>query len=245
MQVRDILRSRENGKWHDEADWWQFGRNQNISEMPEPKILTQVLARSANFTLDEAGEFAFVGGGNAGGYGVILDSVNHARTKLVLAELNSSVLDWYVKQISTTFRGGFFSFARRYIEKLPIAVASQEHESLVVQYVDYLLWLNRYFRERADVKTARDALMLGYWEQVLNGLVYELYFTEELHERNLHLFDLVEETGLPALETIPETERLSRLREEFERVYDLQHPLRAALHELQTVEEVRIIEGKA
>ena len=87
--------------------------------------------------------------------------------------------------------------------------------------------------------------MLGYWEQVLNGLVYELYFTEELHERNLHLFDLVEETGLPALETIPETERLSRLREEFERVYDLQHPLRAALHELQTVEEVRIIEGKA
>ena len=92
---------------------------------------------------------------------------------------------------------------------------------------------------------SRDALMLGYWEQVLNGLVYELYFPEELHAHGLRLFDLVQQAGLPALDAIPEAQRLSRLRKEFERVYDLQHPLRAALHDLQTVEEVRIIEGKA
>jgi hypothetical protein len=87
--------------------------------------------------------------------------------------------------------------------------------------------------------------MLGYWEQVLNGLAYELYFPEELHARGLRLFDLVKQASLSALDGIPEPQRLSRLRKEFERVYDLQHRLRAALHDLQTVEEVRIIEGKA
>ena len=111
--------------------------------------------------------------------------------------------------------------------------------------MNHLLWLNRYFQAHPAEKTASDALMLGYWEQVLNGLVYELYFPEEIHARGLRLFDLVQQAGLPALDAIPEPQRLSRLRKEFERVYDLQHPLRAALHDLQTVEEVRIIEGKA
>jgi adenine-specific DNA-methyltransferase len=95
------------------------------------------------------------------------------------------------------------------------------------------------------MRAPRDALMLGYWEQVLNGLAYELYFPEELHARGLRLFDLVKQASLSALDGIPEPQRLSRLRKEFERVYDLQHRLRAALHDLQTVEEVRIIEGKA
>ena len=43
--------------------------------------------------------------------------------------------------------------------------------------------------------------MLGYWEQVLNGLVYELYFPEELHARGLRLFDLVQQASLPALDS--------------------------------------------
>jgi hypothetical protein len=111
--------------------------------------------------------------------------------------------------------------------------------------VNQLLWLNRHFQTHPGDKTSSDALLLGSWEQVLNGLVYELYFPEELHTRGLHLFDLVQQGGLPALEAIPEAQRLSRLRKEFEHIYNLQHPLRAALHYLQTVEEVRIIEGKA
>jgi len=52
-------------------------------------------------------------------------------------------------------------------------------------------------------------------------------------------------TQLPAKETIPEEDRLPRLRRLFETLYDGTHPLRIALAKLQTLDTVRIIEGKA
>jgi hypothetical protein len=49
-------------------------------------------------------------------------------------------------------------------------------------------------------QTTRDPLMLAYWEQILNGLVYELYFPEEVHGAGLHFFYLVEQAQLADLE---------------------------------------------
>ncbi|HAB16476.1 MAG TPA: hypothetical protein DCE44_08500 [Verrucomicrobiales bacterium] len=87
--------------------------------------------------------------------------------------------------------------------------------------------------------------MLTYWERVLNGLVYELYFPEEVHGAGLRLFELVEAARLPDVNALPETERLPRLRQKFEELHDGAHPLRVALDKLQTLDTVRIIEGKA
>ena len=52
-------------------------------------------------------------------------------------------------------------------------------------------------------------------------------------------------TVLTNIETIPEEDRLPRLRTLFETLYDGTHPLRSALDKLQTLDSVRIIEGKA
>lgn len=91
--------------------------------------------------------------------------------------------------------------------------------------------------------TPRDTLMLGYFEQILNALVYELYFPEDLHKKGLKIFDLVEKAELPDIETLPEPKRLPTLRDTFERLYDLKHPLRGALQTLRSLDVVRIIEG--
>jgi hypothetical protein len=91
----------------------------------------------------------------------------------------------------------------------------------------------------------RDPLMLAYGEQILDGLVYELYFPNEVHGAGLGLFDLVEQAGLPALDSLPEAERLPTLRETFEDLYEGHHAVRIALDKLQTLEPVRIIEGQA
>ena len=86
--------------------------------------------------------------------------------------------------------------------------------------------------------------MLGYFEQVLNGLVYELYFPDELHAHGLSPFDLVTRANLPTLDKLPTSQRLPRLREVFETIYHIDHPLRGALFALRSLETVRIIEGE-
>ena len=149
-----------------------------------------------------------------------------------------------MRQVSTTFRGGYFSYGKRFIEQIPIASASLAQQGLIVRIVDHLLWLSRCFQTPLERKTARDALMLGYFEQVLNGLVYEIYFPEELHIKGLHLFDLASATMLADMTSVPELERLTRLRAEFESIYDTNHPLRGALHTLRSLETIRTIEGE-
>ena len=103
--------------------------------------------------------------------------------------------------------------------------------------------------QKADTASAtanaRDSLMSAYWERMLNGLVYELYFPEDVHGAGLRLFDLVGQAGITNFDAIPEPNRLRELRQLFEPLYDGAHPLRIALDKLQTLDTVRIIEGKA
>src|SRR5262249_40525873 len=99
---------------------------------------------------------------------------------------------------------------------IPIVPSTSAQEVLIARLVNCLLWTNNYFKDHPMEKTERDPLMLGWWEQVLNGLIYELYFPDELHSRGLRLFELVaQQEKLPGLTVIAESERLSQLREGF------------------------------
>ena len=93
----------------------------------------------------------------------------------------------------------------------------------------------------------RDPLLRDYYEEILNGLVYELYLPEELHGAGLRFFDLVAAADLPEIAAggkARPADQLARLRDKFEELYAPAHPLRAALEKLHILEPVRIIEGK-
>ena len=237
---REYLEGREDGKFIGEG-WYAYGRSQALAIMTQPKLFTPDLALSASFAFDEGGELFFTGG-VAGGYGLLAQ--DNIAPKFLLALLNSHAVDFFHHQIATQMRGGWYSYEARFIKRLPIAAASSNQTRCTVGVVEYLLCARRNFLSNPDSQTTRDPLMLAYWERVLNGLVYELYFPEEVHGSGLLLFDLVAQAQLPDIQTIPEVERLPRLRKLFETLHDGSHPLRIALDKLQTLDIVRIIEGK-
>lgn len=85
-------------------------------------------------------------------------------------------------------------------------------------------------------------LMVAFFEQWLNGLVYELFFPGELHARNLRLCDYT--AGLPFPTDPASTTYVEDLQAVFQTAHDLKRPLRGMLADLQTIEEVMIIEGE-
>ncbi|MCL4480172.1 MAG: N-6 DNA methylase [Candidatus Thermoplasmatota archaeon] len=119
------LKSRENHRLENQDDWHQYIYRKNLEKFERPKIITQVLSSSNTFALDEDGLYYFVGGGNAGGYGILLNDNNLDMYYFVLALLNSNVLEFYLKNISTPFRGGYFSYGKRFIEKMPIVIPKE------------------------------------------------------------------------------------------------------------------------
>jgi hypothetical protein len=120
------LKSRENGRLRNDKNWHQFGRLQNIEKFEQSKIMTQVLSSRNSFTFDEKGEYYFVGGGNAGGYGITLNKEYEDDYYVILALLNSKLLEFYLRCISTPFRGGFYSYGKRFVERLPIILPADK-----------------------------------------------------------------------------------------------------------------------
>ncbi len=112
-----VLREREKGKFDNEM-WYAYSRNQNIAQMSKPKILTQVLAKESTFTIDKNGEYCFVGGGTAGGYGII--TRKNIQLEYIVAILNSRLLQWFIQKYASPFRGGYYAYSKATMGIFPI-----------------------------------------------------------------------------------------------------------------------------
>ena len=102
--------------------WYALWNPRQIERFEKPKLLTQVLANQATFAIDPVGDYWFVGGGNAGVYGIVPKPDLDIDIWYLLAYLNSTFFDRYVKSASSRFRGGFYSYAKRFIENAPVRV---------------------------------------------------------------------------------------------------------------------------
>jgi hypothetical protein len=114
LQNKKVLEEREEGRFSGD-EWYAYGRLQNVDLMLLPKILVPDIANFASFAFDQAGEFAFTSG-----YGITLKADAKESSVYLLGLLNSHLLDYYLKQVSTTMRGGYFRYFTQFIEQLPI-----------------------------------------------------------------------------------------------------------------------------
>lgn len=138
LDNKEDLGKRERGTFVERPDWYGYVYLKNMDKFDLPKIMTQVLANRSVFAIDSEGKYYFPGGGNAGGYGVI-PKEQSLSLKFLCALLNSSLLDWNLKKISTRFRGGFYSYAKRFSGKLPIKLPEAEEEKAMAETIEKLV----------------------------------------------------------------------------------------------------------
>lgn len=165
------------------SEWYGYIYPKNIEIMTSKKILVPLdIARCASFAFDEGGQYAFTSG-----YGITLKESCPFSWHYLLGVLNSRLPDIYLKNISTTMRGGFFRYFTQFIEKLPIpslAMSSgsdrirQDRMTELVRTrlaLGHLLIAIRTPSEKANVQHQID-----FTDRQIDKLVYELYeLTEE------------------------------------------------------------------
>jgi hypothetical protein len=139
--------------------------------------------------------------------------------------LNSSVCGYYCRQTFLGKQGGFYEVQPDGLGAFAVPVSGRET-----------------ILARLDFSAAPPPPAL---EQLLNGLVYELYFAPDLHARGLHLFAAVHEAGLDRLAGL-KGQALTTAATTFahEHLAPGQR-LRTMLSDLQTLDVVRVVEGKA
>jgi hypothetical protein len=173
---KSYLQNREHGRMHG-ADWYAYVYPKNIDVMQSAKILVPDIADRASFAIDDSGRYAFTSG-----YGITLKPDVPESAKYILGLLNSNTLDFYLKRISTTMRGGFFRYFTQFLTQLPIrpidfanAADKARHDRLVA-LVDKMLALHRQL-PAAHTAHDRDLIQrqIDATDRAIDALVYELY----------------------------------------------------------------------
>jgi hypothetical protein len=163
-----LLENRERGSFKD-GQWYRFGRSQNLGMWEQPKLLVPYMITELGAYPDEMQHLYFVNV-TTGGYGITTLN-KRVSLRYLCALLNSRLLDFFLKRVSTNFHGGYFAANKQFIEQLPIrqidfgdAGEQAEHDSLVA-LVERIL----------AAKRADPAADTSAWEREIDERVYRLY----------------------------------------------------------------------
>ncbi|MFI5069968.1 MAG: TaqI-like C-terminal specificity domain-containing protein [Terriglobales bacterium] len=210
-------------------DWFEIQDNVAYwQQFERPKIIIPAITDNVNYASDDHGFYS-----NDKTSIAIPPSV-----PFCLAILNSQISWWYTRQLFASKQGGFYEFKPMYVSQIPIPQPPEKQRRLVERLAEYVMWLH------ADSETNTESPQASYFEQLLNGLVYELFFEQELHAEKLFLFEYLEQVGPPKLGQFPKAKQKPIINEFYEKIADLNHPIRSCLFSLRSLEVVRIIEGE-
>lgn len=165
-----------------EDQWLKYGRSQSLKKFDgRDKLVVKVLSLEPCFAYDNSNLY-FTGGGNGPYYGVSLKACQRVSLFFLQGILNSKLMDLFVKNWSSVFRGGYYSYGKEFIEKLPIPDVDISKESdkkqhdLIERIVQRLIRLTTE-SEKAKIPPKRifiESKKKSLREE-LNEAVYDLY----------------------------------------------------------------------
>ena len=215
-------------------EWYELQASAtNAARFAQPKLVCPNLYNHQTFAVDTAGYYY----GNTS-YLIPTDEI------WLCGLLNSRTVEWFYSQVSNQLTGDELRARSGYMQQIPVPNITSEQKILIAKIVDYLIYLQQQPTTNSkDLKHARDAIMLGYFERIIDGLVYETYLSEELHQGSKQFFQSLLDEKLPPIEGIQD-DKMPVFRDIFELLYERTHPIRRNLFFLDSVKSVRVIEGK-
>ena len=189
-------------------------------EFVEPKIVLGRFMDKATYSFDADGRYP----NNA------LSMIAGA-TPFLACVLNSSTSWWFLKSTCTDLQGGFIQAHNNNQAPIPVPSSSAAQRGLL----------------DAIGQTLASGLLLNTtarFEQLINGLVYELFFPDDLHAAGIRLFDACEREQITRLATLQGAALQTEAEALAERIFSNSHPIYAMLFDLQALDVVRIIEAR-
>lgn len=235
VKNRHDLEEREKGRMHGEQ-FYAYIYPKNLTEFDVVKVMTPDICARPEMTLDAAGDLYHT----TTLYSFVFKPEVKESPRYFLGLLNSKVIWYFVKVTGTPLRGDFYRFKTEYLRPFPIPDATTEHQRLIETLVDYVLALKREAAELAEPPPLL-AVMTAWFEQLIDALVYELYFPEEFTPET-RVSCALASVDLPPLRegrAPPST-----LGVFFNTLYAPEHPVRRAAYFIGTLPFVRVIEGE-
>ena len=216
---RKELASRNKTETGIRYEWYalqRWGSDYSV-EFQRPKIISTKISIRPTFALETNGAYL----GNTSYFFPTDDAY------VMLAFLNSSISEYYSKSVFVEKQNGYYEVQPEALRKFPIPQLSRMQK----ETIDGIA--------RAVVSLSSEGSNAAHLERLLNALVFESFFPDELHAEGLSFFDLVATSGYKQYADEQRYIELQRM------LSDVQHPLYEPLFRLNGLAIVRMIEGQS
>lgn len=179
LKFKPELSARDKAETGIKYEWYVLQRPkfEIYSEFEKPKIILPDIAERGNFAFDAEGTY----------YCANACYIIPVSDKYILGILNSSLIAYFYRSISSVFRGGYLRFTHQYMAQIPVYPINLSNTTdrfrydRIVSMVESMLDLNK---RLADAQTGHEKTMLqrqiDATDKQIDKLVYELYgLTEE------------------------------------------------------------------
>jgi len=185
------------------SDYWQ--------EFEKEKVIYPVIASQNIFAYDKNHMYH-----NDKVFHIVGEDV-----KYLVSLLNSKVVYWLILKLCSSLGEKGFEQRKIYIEQLSIPMLNKNKQKPFEKLVDTILEL----KKQKDIRVA-------FFEKIIDVMVYELYFKQELHEKGFGILDVVAKELKEGLS----------VDELYERWTDSKHPIKYNVDFIDSVDVVRTIE---
>ncbi len=150
--------------------------------------------------------------------------------KYILALLNSKLIINYINDKDTLVGTVAYRHYKYNFENIPIPKILNSQQKPFEIIVDYILFLKP---QKQDNKSL-------YFEQIIDGMVYELYFEEEIKKANCEIIKYLND--LPEItDDMTDNEKQKVIDSVFEKFFNNNHPVKKNLSFMDNIDEVKII----
>jgi hypothetical protein len=220
LQFKEKLLNRNTDETGKRYEWYALQRCAATyhDEFEKEKIIWQAITKRIEFSYDTEGMYLDVSAFFLTG----------EHLKYLLAIFNSQLFEFALLHIY--LEGDTFKSKNQVLKDFPIPKTSQIKLQIFNLIIDYIIHLKNQVNDK----------MSFYFEQLIDGMVYELYFEREIMQAGCDVLKNLDD--LPEInDEMTDEEKMNIITKVFNKLYDKESPVRKNLFFMDSVEEVAII----
>ncbi len=146
--------------------------------------------------------------------------------KYLLGFLNSRVIQWYMDKITSSTGQGTNQWNKMYIELLPIPEpVNQSSENKFETISEYLTFVNSPESKEIFEKISKESIT-ELLESALDLMVYEIYFEEEMKDKELDVLQFITEKNFPDISEMSDEKKKATIQKVYYEMQQKDNPIR-------------------
>ncbi|WP_315563011.1 Eco57I restriction-modification methylase domain-containing protein [Segatella oris] len=201
--------------------WWCLHWPRYVNLFTEPKIIMRQTSDCIRCVYDEEGYFVL------NSILVFKKNTEFFTYKYIATVLNSCVTDYMYKKLTQEEGRTFAEVKPANVRKLYIPKAENKEQELLETLYDYMAFLKNVDSAQVD-KAIGNEFVGEFFQQIIDGCVYELFFGEHMQERDINIIEYLFEYIKP-FNDLSEESIITTISKAFDTLYKSDNPVRTRL----------------